>query len=75
MNHELTLEQKEYDQRQYRMMIQLLDAFEKGNSQLDHFISNLVALLRMLNDSDREWEKKYYEEWQNCKTQSKNKFK
>jgi hypothetical protein len=55
--------QDEFDQRQYRTMLDMLIAFERGEIRLDALVGSLEALLNLLNNKEQAWTQKFQSAW------------
>jgi hypothetical protein len=53
----------EFNQRQYRLMLDCLLAFEAGKLPIDVLISNLQGLVRALQGVDEAWKQTFLEDW------------
>jgi hypothetical protein len=53
----------EYDQRQYGLMLERLDAFERGDIRMYRLIDDLDGLFHAVKKVDRVWEKAFLELW------------
>ncbi len=53
----------EYDQQQYRLMLDRLNAFDRGDIRIDTLIGDLRALVQALNDATSSWKNSFMEEW------------
>jgi len=53
----------EYDQRQYRLMLERLDAFERGHTTIDRLIADLEGLLNVLEKPDADWKQSFLRYW------------
>jgi hypothetical protein len=53
----------EHDQRQYRLMCDLLQRYEAAKTDLSSLIGGLEALLEALDDPCQEWNKQFRHEW------------
>jgi hypothetical protein len=53
----------EYDQRQYRLMLERIDAFERGTIRLDTLVDDLEGLLNVLEAVSFEWRQAYLSHW------------
>jgi hypothetical protein len=53
----------DYDQRQYKLMLELLKAFDKRSLGLRKLIADLEALLVCLQDTDEEWKESFHKQW------------
>jgi hypothetical protein len=57
------MEQDEFDQRQYRTMLDMLIAFERGAIRLDTLVDDLEALLNLLNNKKPSWMQGFQSAW------------
>jgi hypothetical protein len=53
----------ELDQRQYRLMLDRIAAFEEGRIPLDALVDDLEGLLNMLSDASPSWRQAFLHEW------------
>ena len=53
----------DYDRRQYKMMLELLNAFDARSVGLEKIIADLEALLRLLEDTDKVWKRAFHKQW------------
>ncbi len=53
----------EYDQRQYRLMLDRLNAFEKGLIQVGGLVSDLEGLLNALEGAETSWKQTFLSYW------------
>jgi len=53
----------EYDQRQYRLMLEQLTAFQSGQIYIDRLIGNLQGLLNALQSPDSTWKQSFLSLW------------
>jgi len=53
----------EFDQRQYKMMLDYINAYESGQIGMNLLITNLEALLNFLKETSKDWEEKFYKQW------------
>lgn len=53
----------DYDQRQYRLMLETLTAFEHGNIHVGTVIADLEGLLNALEKADAEWKQSFLRWW------------
>ena len=53
----------DYDRRQYKMMLELLNAFDARIVGLHKIIADLEALLLLLQDTDKVWRNEFYKQW------------
>jgi hypothetical protein len=53
----------EYDQRQYHVMLDRLNAFQSGRIQLDTLIGDLRGLVLALERADSSWKTRFMQEW------------
>jgi hypothetical protein len=53
----------EYDQRQYRLMLERIDAFERGAIRLGTLIDDLEGLLNVLEAVCASWEQAFLRHW------------
>ena len=53
----------EYDQRQYRLMLEKIGSFEQGHIRLDSLIADLDGLLNVLEEPDLSWKEAFQREW------------
>jgi hypothetical protein len=54
---------KEYDQRQYRLMADLLERFEERKTDLPSLVVGLKTLLAVLEAPDEAWKNDFRREW------------
>ncbi len=54
---------EDYDIRQYRLMLDKLDAFGTQKLPLSNLISNLDGLLNALEDTDEQWKNAFLRQW------------
>ncbi len=52
-----------YDQRQYRQMLHMIDAYERDQIGLATLTSNLEALLECLEHPSEDWPQAFQSEW------------
>jgi len=45
----------EYDQRQFKMMLNYIDSYEKGQIGINLLITNLEALLNFIKENEVAW--------------------
>lgn len=55
----------EFNQRQYRLMLDRLDAFEQGSIALDKLVVDLEGLLNALDGVASDWKKNFLGDWGN----------
>lgn len=53
----------DYDSRQYRLMLDLLNEFDARSVGLRKVITDLEALLGSLKNADTEWKSSFYSHW------------
>ena len=53
----------EYDNRQLKLMIQKISAFEQGDLYLIYLIDDLDGLVKALTSHDQEWKKNFTSYW------------
>jgi hypothetical protein len=53
----------EYNQRQYRLMLEQLTTFEQGQMKLDILVTNLEGLLNTLEQIEESWKSPFLSEW------------
>ena len=53
----------EFDQRQYRLMLNDLNEFRSGKIQIDALINNLEGLLNALTEGGEGWKKSFLRLW------------
>jgi len=53
----------DYDRRQYALMVEKLDEFRKDNIPLGRLISDLNALLSVLENPDGNWKIMFRKQW------------
>jgi hypothetical protein len=53
----------EYDQRQYRLMLGRLKAFEAGQITIDSLIADLRGLVQALLQAEPSWKQTFLEYW------------
>lgn len=53
----------EYDKRQLKLMLEMIDFFEKDSLSLSEIINNLSALVDVLESIDEDWKDKYRQWW------------
>ena len=53
----------EYDQRQYRLMLERIDAFERGLINLGTLVDDLEGLLHVLEAVCASWEQTFLSHW------------
>ena len=53
----------EYNERQYRLMLDQLTSFENGQLQLDTLVDNLEGLLNALDGVSDLWRETLFREW------------
>ncbi len=53
----------EYDQRQYRLMLDALDQFEKGRIPIDVLVNDLEGLLAVLEEVLPAWKNEFQKYW------------
>jgi len=53
----------DYDNRQYRLMMQRIEEFEKSKIGLQRLIADLDALLCSLQKADETWRSSFQKEW------------
>jgi len=53
----------EYDQRQYRLMLDWLVAFEEGKLPLDKLVDDLEALMNVLEEAPPGWKNSFLSDW------------
>jgi hypothetical protein len=56
----------DYDQRQYRLMLEMLTAFEQGTIDLHTLgplIDNLEGLLNVLQSAGPSWKDRFLQDW------------
>jgi len=53
----------DYDNRQYRLMVERIDQFEKKSIGLRHLITDLEALLCVLQEADQNWKSAFHKQW------------
>ncbi|MBX9681576.1 MAG: hypothetical protein K2X38_22705 [Gemmataceae bacterium] len=59
----------DYDQRQYRLMLQQLERFEQGKATLSDLIASLDALLSVLESTEENWKEAFRYEWGTLETE------
>ena len=52
-----------YDNRQYKLMLERINAFENKKLALKQLIADLEGLLYALQDAPKGWKSSFYEEW------------
>ncbi|MGC8559146.1 MAG: hypothetical protein ACP5O1_00530 [Phycisphaerae bacterium] len=53
----------DYDRRQFKMMLSILDAFDDRAIGLRKAIDDLEALYRSLEDTPKAWKSLFYKQW------------
>ena len=53
----------DHDQRQYRLMLDSLEAFQVGTLKMEYLIGNLSALLLALESGDKIWKESFQSDW------------
>jgi hypothetical protein len=53
----------EFDQRQYRLMLDGLNAFEAGSLSVDKLIADLEGLANVLQQKDENWTQTFFRHW------------
>jgi hypothetical protein len=53
----------DYDQRQFRLMLERLDAFARGRIAIDRLIIDLQGLLNALQMLDPKWKQSFLRHW------------
>jgi hypothetical protein len=53
----------DYDQRQYRLMLERLTAFEQGRLRLDMLVNDLEGLLNALEEVQPAWKQTFFHYW------------
>lgn len=53
----------EYDHRQYRLMLDRLNAFEKGTTKIGALIADLEGLVKSLESAPDSWKRYFLLEW------------
>lgn len=53
----------EYDQRQYRLMLDRLNGFERGIIGIGKLIDDLYALVNVLESAPDSWKRYFLQEW------------
>jgi hypothetical protein len=53
----------EYNQRQYQIMLERIDAFEKGLIDLDTLVDDLEGLLNVLEAVPSSWRQAFLSNW------------
>lgn len=58
----------EYDQRQYRLMLDRITAFERGAVSLDKLVVDLEGLLNALEVAEHSWKETFRHYWGTLET-------
>jgi hypothetical protein len=53
----------EFDQRQYRLMLDDLSAFEGGKLSVDKLIADLEGLANVLEEKNIDWRQSFFRHW------------
>jgi|HubBroStandDraft_3_1064219.scaffolds.fasta_scaffold1158846_1 hypothetical protein len=53
----------DYDQRQYRLMLEQITGFESGRIILGHLVGGLESLSAVLEERDASWDLKFSQLW------------
>ena len=53
----------EFNQRQYGLMLDRLNAFEKGTLSLDRLVADLEGILNALDGVASDWKQKFLSDW------------
>ena len=59
----------DYDQRQYRLMLQAVERFEHGKATLSELVASLEALLTVLEATEESWKDTFRYEWGTLETE------
>jgi hypothetical protein len=63
IDHDQARWRHDYDQRQYRRMLERLEAFEAGKVSLHYMINDLETLLSALELPDMTWRREFQRKW------------